>query len=598
MAISKKVKCPVCSLQWEEKRRSRNFGGNCLVTGVCGHTINEKQLARYTEIKDEEENALIFADAFKLAVIDLLYPEVKKEERNKNHYDKTKPESIVSFDGKRLFPFQCEVVKQIEGANGVALVEFQMGLGKTPISDTVLNLHAEMCPALIICKSSIKWQHFKELIRWNGGSIAGETVTNPVQWASQVVQTGNDTIFAGFKAYISSYDMLGKLSVDDFKNVGIKTIIIDECQHIKNNTSKRSDNLRKFTDEMDVRYRIALSGTPIKNSPREFFSVLNWLRPDLFYSKKRFENEWINYEYDMKKGKHVEKGMKNVEEFHELTKGFIFRKTREQVKEEIGLSVTEPFRDFQYLDIDKDLKKGYAKVENEFSEFFTQHELDGTKYTFADYSHILAMFAKMRHLAGLSKVAWVEEFLSEWLTSFTVRNKRGFLPKIAIFTHHIDVANYLKNCVSNITQLEDYDWSALHLPSGLTAEEQDSIQEQFNFGPSRVLIASTLGSGEGINLQHNCSSAVMMERQWNPANEEQAESRFIRIGQDADLVTVTYPTVLGTIDEYFTELVEKKRIMLKEIKEGKEHTPWNEEAVVMELAGAILKKRQGKRWSY
>jgi SNF2 family DNA or RNA helicase len=598
MAVTK-LKCPVCSSTWVEKRRSRKFGGNCLVTSTCGHTINEKQLVRYHEIKEEENLRAIVADCFKLVVLDLLFPEKKIEEKKKEEYDSSKPESIVSVDGKKLFPFQCEVVKQVEAANVVALVEFQMGLGKTPISDTVLNLHPEICPALIICKGSIKWQHFKEMIRWNGGSKAGIAHSNPIEWTSQVIMAGDDMIIPGFQAYITSYDMLRRLDVEDFKRIGIKTIIIDECQKISNHTSKRSVELRKFTDEMDVRYRLALSGTPIKNSPKEFFSVLNWLRPDIFYSKKGFENEWIDYKWDARKNKYVISGIRNPEAFHELTKGFIFRKTREEVKEQIGLSVTEPFRDFQYLDIDKDLRKGYAEIEQQFSTFFVQHELEGSKYSFADYSHILALFAKMRHLAGLSKIAWTEEFLSEWLSSNSEVNKRGFLPKIAIFTHHIDVANYLKNCVYNITQLEDYDWSALHLPSGLTPENQDRIQEEFNFGKSRVLIASTLGSGEGINLQHNCSSAIMMERQWNPANEEQAESRFIRIGQDADLVTVTYPTVLGTIDEYFTELVEKKRVMLKEIKEGKaSQIPWDEEAIVMEMANAIVKKRGGKRWSY
>ena len=49
------------------------------------------------------------------------------------------------------------------------------------------------------------------------------------------------------------------------------------------------------------------------------------------------------------------------------------------------------------------------------------------------------------------------------------------------------------------------------------------------------MVASTLAAGEGLNLQ-TCSDCVIHERQWNPANEEQVEGRFIRIGQIAETV--------------------------------------------------------------
>lgn len=572
MAITK-LKCPTCGKILEEKLRSRFFS-NTLITYKCGHILSEKEIVNLQK------------DA------------------------KLKPSDIVSVDGKKLFPFQQEAIELGAKSNFNCLFEYQMGLGKTPITDAALNLFQEdLLPALLVAKGSVTWQHFKELIRWNGGLLKDEP-QDPINWTSQVISESNMEIFPIFKVYITSYDMLRRLDVEDFKAIGLKTVILDECQKIANHKSKRSSSLREFIDTLGIKHKIALSGTPIKNNPGEFFSILNLLHPEMFPSKKQFENRWLDFKLDKRTGKYKVSGIRNIEEFHKLTSSFIFRKTREEVKDQIGLTTTEAFRDFKYIDIDTDIKKGYKKAEDEFSDFFTQHELEGSAYTFEDYSHILALFARMRHLAGLSKVSWSEEFISEWLSSRCLTTddlvanedlpdkEKKLEPKLAIFTHHIDVAQFLMNCVRNICEVENYDWKPLYLPSGLDSGKQDDIQNDFNFGPNRILVASTLGSGEGINLQHNCSDAVMMERQWNPANEEQAESRFIRIGQKADLVTVTYPTVLGTIDEYFTELVEKKRNMLQSIKSGKEQVPWDEQETVLELASQIIKKRAGKRWSY
>ncbi len=72
------------------------------------------------------------------------------------------------------------------------------------------------------------------------------------------------------------------------------------------------------------------------------------------------------------------------------------------------------------------------------------------------------------------------------------------------------------------------------------------------------MIASTLASGEGLNLQ-SCSDCVMHERQWNPSAEEQAEGRFIRIGQLAQSVNAVYMHADDTVDTDLHNIVEGKR---------------------------------------
>ena len=99
------------------------------------------------------------------------------------------------------------------------------------------------------------------------------------------------------------------------------------------------------------------------------------------------------------------------------------------------------------------------------------------------------------------------------------------------------------------------------------------------------MIASTQAAGEGLNLQF-CSDSIMLERQWNPPREEQAEARFHRFGQ-MNSVSVTYMIASGTIDEYFTELVEHKRAIIAETMDNRE-IKWEENSLMKELAQILV----------
>jgi SNF2 family DNA or RNA helicase len=96
--------------------------------------------------------------------------------------------------------------------------------------------------------------------------------------------------------------MLRRLDVEDLRKLNLKTVVLDECQKISNTKSKRSQALREMLDELEIKHVIALSGTPIKNAPIEFYNILNILDPNTFYSKKNFESQWVDYRWDKTKG--------------------------------------------------------------------------------------------------------------------------------------------------------------------------------------------------------------------------------------------------------------------------------------------------------
>lgn len=490
-----------------------------------------------------------------------------------------RPEEIVSLDNKRLFPFQCEGVKFVENSGGRCLIGDEMGLGKTIQALGTLILHeTDMCPFLWIGKSSLKYQYQHEIMRWMGED-----------YFAQVIEKASDHLMKGFIGYIVSYDLLRRLTVksDDKKSkdfldqivrLGVKTVVLDECQQIKNSEASRTVHTRRIVGA--VPNVIALSGTPIKNHAAEYFPILNMLNPQMFPRESSFvqyecDSYWTGYGY--KTG-----GLRNPERFKEKTKGFIIRRERAEVMPDLP----KIQRQFQLREMGKEIEKAYIEAFKQFRMEYNGGGYSGEMNAFEESSNILAYLSRMRHLVGLAKVDPCIDNVMEFLGS-TDR-------KLTIFHHHKDVGEMLReklNMVLKELELEP----VLHLTADLDAESRyDMVSEFTNSKSRRLLMASTLASGEGLNLQV-CSDCIMLERQWNPANEEQAEARFPRPGSTAQSIAAVYLVAVGTVDEFFSEIVERKREIVTNTLGG-EAVEWDQSSIMKELA-ETLAASGGRRWS-
>ena len=508
----------------------------------------------------------------------------------KTQINGSSPEQIISLDGKKLYPFQCSGVKFIEASGGRALLADEMGLGKTPQAITTVLMHPEMQPYLVIVKSSLKQQWQKEIMRWMGED-----------YLAQIIDSPKDYPLIGLKAYIMSYDILRRfasrkvLDIDAenysilsntiletekskekgklaqlIKKLKIKTIILDECQQIKNPESQRTFFVREICKHVDN--IIALSGTPIKNSAGEYFSILNILKPEIFPRYSTFlmqECESYFNGYGYKTG-----GLKNPERFMEKTKSFILRRERAEVLPDLPVIR----RSFQFHELSAEVEKAYMKAFKEFRDEYNSYGDGG----FRESSNILAYLTRMRHLTGLSKINPCIDYVMEVMGSTDDR--------VTVFVHHKDVAELLINKLNSL-------FSEINLPPCARHEAgSDALKTEIAFEKSRVLICSTLAGGEGLNLQKLCRRFVMLERQWNPANEEQAESRFPRPeGIKTDFIDGVYFVAIGTVDELFSEIVEVKRESVDKTLSG-ESSRWDESSIMKELAQKLA-ATGGKKWS-
>lgn len=478
-------------------------------------------------------------------------------------------DSIVFSDGAKPRPYQIECVKFAEEADCRVIIADEQGLGKTIESLSLLRLHPEkLLPAAIVVPTTVKLQWMREIHR-----ICAENGAKDQKFLTQIIQSGKDKALPGFQIYICTYDLLKKDDIFNLLPEGyLKTIIIDECQRIKNHLSARAKAVQKIA--RNTPHIIAMSGTPIKNNAGEYFTVLNLVKPTMFPHYQRYIDNYCDAHsngWGQKIG-----GLKDIERFHEDTKDIIIRRTKAEVLKD--LPALE--RKFYHVELDKKLNKAYAQGLKELDDLFYDDEMS----EFDKSTNMIAIMSKLRHITGLSKVEQCIEFTTEFLLSSD--------RKLVIFSHHKDVAELLLNTLNQWCKEGGFS-EVLHMHSGLNGDQRAALVEEFKKPTCRVMIASTLAAGEGLNLQF-CSDAILLERQWNPANEEQAEARFHRFGQE-NPVSITYMIASGTIDEYFSELVEIKRSIVAATLDGKE-IDWNQSSLMTELAQILVTKGK-ERWT-
>jgi SNF2 domain-containing protein/SprT-like family protein len=491
-----------------------------------------------------------------------------------HNWDKNKCTKCGRF---RPYQFQIEGMKFLETALAVnkgGAVFDEMGLGKTIQAGGVIYFHEkELCPTLWIVKSGLKYQFSSFLINWLGD-----------KHVPQIINKSSDWLIPGLKHYIVGYDMLvpkvrqlksGKIAtqgfdIEKFDKIGIKCVVLDECQQIKNAGSTRTQMVRRVVKDKKV---IPLSGTPWKNKGSELFPVFNMMDPFKFHNEELFKRTWVSTYWVgniLKEG-----GIRNPEKFREYTKDICIRRERTEVMSELPLIN----RTKLVVNMSTEQETVYDEAVEEFVKWYEAQEASISGMA------IIAAMQKMRHLIGLAKIPATKDYVAEFVED-TDR-------KIVVFAHHKDVQAILYDDFK--TEYGE-EMPVLKISSDMNGAERFDAQEKFNSAPRAILVASTLAAGEGLNLQ-TCADCIIHERQWNPANEEQAEGRFIRIGQTATTVNSVYAHCVGlsTIDPHLDGIVERKRIQFHNAMNKTEYQEWSQESIAKELADAIVSDWNRKR---
>ena len=441
--------------------------------------------------------------------------------------------SFYSVDrSKCAYEFQREGIEFVEKSQCNALIADAMGLGKTIQAIITLKRNPILLPALILVKSAtlFQWQH--ELHEWFSHDFT-----------SIIPVTSRLHLIPGFKVYLLSMDFLSRKGIlDTLLTLGIKSIIIDEVQNFKDPEALRTISLLKLIKLGNIQFKIPLSGTPIKNRAVEYFPTLNMLSPQYFNSLHNFKTRWLAQN---EKGVYTRLNPYRAAEFKELTSKWIIRRE----KHEVLKNLPPLSRDYQIIEIDDpNFKNSYNNTVDLFKNFLNDES------EAKSCQNILGWLVKLRAITGQAKC----KNAIEWINDFLESSEES----LAVGIHHHSVRDTLYYI------LENQGMRPLKLSGEDSAYRKADIVRQFMSGNNRVLVINTLAGGIGLNLQ-NCAQALVIERQWNSADEEQFECRFHRDGQKS-AVTITYLVAKGTVDEFFHDMVTAKRKILVDTGFGSE----------------------------
>jgi SWI/SNF-related matrix-associated actin-dependent regulator of chromatin subfamily A-like protein 1 len=450
-------------------------------------------------------------------------------------------EIVIPGLKRKLKPYQNRAVRFINTRDGRALIADQQGLGKTIEALAWLQLHKhDALPAMIVCPASLKLNWERETKAW--------TTLTPTIWSGRNGKGKEGYI--GADVHIMNYDILADTTVkddgrkdvklrEDIAFFGVKTVIMDESQSIRNRTAQRTKAALQLCKQ--AKNIIALTGTPIVNRPIEIFNTLSAIAPGLFPSFWKFAMRYCG-------AKHTGfgwnfNGSSNSQELHEkLISTVMLRRLKADVLPEL------PAKQRIIVPMEIDNWKEYDRAVEDIIAYL--QGIDPEKAERAESIKALARFETLKQLTAKGKLTsvidWIENFLSND-------------EKLVVGCTHYEITDALMQKFSDVAvKMDGRDDNRKRQLAVDRFQTDDTI---------RLIIGNLEVIGVGWTLTA-ASSTATVELGWTTGSHLQFEDRVHRIGQEADSVNSYYLIAANTIEEDILELLMYKEKNIDAIVDG------------------------------
>jgi SWI/SNF-related matrix-associated actin-dependent regulator of chromatin subfamily A-like protein 1 len=437
------------------------------------------------------------------------------------------------------FPFQRDDLRRVwRRFDGRAIISWDMGLGKT---FGALNYAARYLdddppgPVVCVVPAHLKLNWKREAEKHLG--IRVEILSKQRVPPDKLPPADPNQV------YVLNYEILTPplwrkrqpLPADSWAgwlaNLSPRMVAVDEAHRVKNPAAACTRALNRLCKNSPS--VLALTGTPLANSPADLWSIVNIVRPGLFPSELEFKiaftharKDWWGWTF---------RGAKDLDVLHRIlsTECMVRRRKRDVLHD-----LPPVTRTVVPVEIDGG---EYARAESDFVGWLDD-EFPGMARGLGQ-AQSLAKTGHLKRLAGRLKVDSVVQWVSDFL-----ENTDG---KLLLGALHYAVTGPLMDAFRGRAVLVD---------GTIDGVEKDRRTYRFNHDPKiRLLVGNVTAAGTGWNCTAT-SDVALCEVPWTPAEVEQFLSRVSGIGRGTgDPVRVWFLVAADTIESDLCEVLDRKQ---------------------------------------
>ena len=339
-----------------------------------------------------------------------------------------------------------------------------------------------------------------------------------------------------YDVYICTYGLL-PMEAERLQRVVWGTVVLDEGQNIKNAFTKRSQAVM----DLQSKFRVLLSGTPVENHLAELWNLFNFLNPGLLGTLDQFRKR---FQEPVERDQDAEA----LSRLRRIVSPFLLRRIKSEVLAEL------PPRTEITLELEP------SKEESAFLEALRRQSLAALDDTPGQTMQVLAALMRLRRACCNSLLVQPDLPLpSTKLEAFLdlVDELRENGHRALVFSQFVDHLALLRQA------LDERGVTYQYLDGSTAARQRAAAVKAFQAGEGELFLISLKAGGTGLNLTA-ADYVIHMDPWWNPAVEDQASDRAHRIGQTRP-VTVYRLVLKGTVEEKILALHKHKRQLAEDL---------------------------------
>ncbi|XP_057299784.1 DNA excision repair protein ERCC-6-like 2 isoform X1 [Hydractinia symbiolongicarpus] len=479
--------------------------------------------------------------------------------------------------------------------NGCILAD-DMGLGKTI---QVISLFAAVLKKtgykeadskkmpnyifLVVAPTSVLYNWLDELSTW-GYFKTGKFHRKSKDEVIDLVEQGK------LEVVLTTHETM-RIYIETLCMIKWSAVIFDEAHRIKETTAL----VTKAAKQLNTSCRIGLTGTPLQNSLKEFWCLLDWANPGCLGTLDEFDEKFartinLGQRFNATK-RELATARKRQQELVLLHNQWLMRRTKDMIQDQLPAKdekiVFCSLSDLQVSIYEAVLKLPKVKMLLGIDEVCRcESGLQARQCCLKYFEKRKEMFRHLQLLLKISNHAALllphhnqsetqkslsKQLCEEFFKDFPILENLYKNPNFAgmsdpVFCGKMSVLQKLLNVLQKTRDkillfshsttlldiLEAYVMSRgfiyRRLDGKTHAAERVVIMKEFNSDPTIfICLLSTTAGSLGLNFT-GASFVIIFDPMWNPTHDQQAQDRAYRIGQQRDVRVYRFISV-GTIEE-------------------------------------------------